>query len=81
MRLSAVGDEIGTSINEQIKSLKEVNINKIELRKIDDKYLWEFSERELRDIKNVLDNNNIKVLTIDSPVGKKPIPYERNRVV
>lgn len=77
MRLAVVGDEIGTSIEEQIESLKEAKINKIEIRKIDDKYLWEFSKEELYKFKEILDKNKIKVLTIDSPVGKKPIPYSR----
>ena len=77
MKLAVVGDEIGTSIQEQIESLKKANISNIELRKVDDKYLWEFSKEELKSIKKILDNEKIKVITLDSPVGKKPIPYER----
>lgn len=77
MRLAVVADEIGTSIGEQIDSLKKANISNIELRKIDDKYLWEFSKEELINFKKILDRENIKVITLDSPVGKKPIPYER----
>lgn len=77
MRLAVVGDEIGTSIREQIESLKLANINKIELRKVDNKYLWEFSKEELKEFKQILDSEGIKVITLDSPVGKKPIPYER----
>lgn len=77
MKLAAIGDEIGTSIIEQVESLKLANINKIEIRKIDDKYLWEFSEQKLIEFKKFLDKENIEVLTIDSPVGKKPIPYSR----
>ena len=77
MRLAVVADEIGTSIEEQIDSLKKANISNIELRKIDDKYLWEFSKEELINFKKILDRENIKVITLDSPVGKKPIPYER----
>lgn len=77
MKLAAIGDETGTSIIEQVESLKLANINKIEIRKIDDKYLWEFSENELIEFKKFLDKENIIVITIDSPVGKKPIPYSR----
>ena len=77
MRLAVVADEIGTSIEEQIDSLKKANISNIELRKIDDKYLWEFSKEELINFKKILDRENIKVITLDSPVGKKPIQYER----
>ena len=77
MRLSAIGDEIGTTLEEQIESLKLAHMNKIEIRKINDKYLWEFTEEELKEFKKILDRENIEVLTIDSPVGKKPIPYSR----
>ena len=81
MRLAVVADEIGTSIEEQIDSLKKANISNIELRKIDDKYLWEFSKEELINFKKTLDRENIKVITLDSPVGKKPIPYERKKEI
>ena len=77
MKLAVVADEIGTTINEQIESLKMAGISNIELRKIDDKYLWEFSKEELIEFKKILDKENIKVITLDSPVGKKPIPYSR----
>lgn len=77
MRLAVVADEIGTSLEEQIDSLKKANISNIELRKVNDKYLWEFSKEELKEFKRILDKENINVVTLDSPVGKKPIPYER----
>lgn len=77
MKLAAIGDEVGTTLEEQIESLKMANINKIEIRKINDRYLWEFTEDELKEFKKILDREKIQVLTIDSPVGKKPIPYSR----
>ena len=79
MKLAVVGDEIGTSLQEQIESLKQANISKIEIRKIDDKYLWEFSNKEILEFKRILDKEEIEVLTLDSPVGKKLIPYERKK--
>ena len=79
MKLAVVGDEIGTSLIEQIESLKEANIKRIEIRKIDDKYLWEFTNKEIKEFKTLLDNEKIEVITLDSPVGKKPIPYERKK--
>ena len=75
MKLAVVGDEIGTSLEEQIESLHKANISYIELRKVSDKYLWEFSKDELKEFKRILDKEKIKVITLDSPVGKKPIPY------
>ena len=77
MKLAVVGDEIGTSLEEQIESLHKANISYIELRKVSDKYLWEVSKDELKEFKRILDKEKIKVITLDSPVGKKPIPYER----
>lgn len=79
MKLAVVGDEIGTSLIEQIESLKEANIKRIEIRKIDDKYLWEFTNKEIKEFKTLLDNEKIEVISLDSPVGKKPIPYERKK--
>ena len=79
MKLAVVGDEIGTSLIEQIESLKEANIKRLEIRKIDDKYLWEFTNEEIKEFKTLLDNEKIEVITLDSPVGKKPIPYERKK--
>ena len=79
MKLAVVSDEIGTSMLEQIESLKEANIKRIEIRKIDDKYLWEFTNEEIKEFKTLLDNEKIEVITLDSPVGKKPIPYERKK--
>lgn len=77
MELAVVADEIGTSLQEQIESMKLGKIKNIEIRKIDDKYLWEFSKEELIKFKKNLDDNKINVITLDSPVGKKPFPYER----
>ena len=53
MKLAVVADEIGTTINEQIESLKMAGISHIELSKIDDKYLWEFSNEELIEYKKI----------------------------
>lgn len=77
MKLAVVADEIGTTLEEQIKSMKLANIKYIEMRKVNDKYLWEYSKDELKKFKQVLDENDIEVITLDSPVGKKPFPYER----
>ena len=55
MKLAVVGDEIGTFLIEQIESLKEANIKRIEIRKIDDKYLWEFTNEEIKEFKTLLD--------------------------
>ena len=77
MKLAVVADEIGTTLEEQIKSMKLAKIKYIEMRKVNDKYLWEYSREKLKQFKQMLDENDIEVVTLDSPVGKKPFPYER----
>lgn len=77
MKLAVVADEIGTALEEQIKSMKLAKIKYIEMRKVNDKYLWEYSREKLKQFKQMLDENDIEVVTLDSPVGKKPFPYER----
>lgn len=71
MIITTIGDEIGETLKEQIDILKEVNINHIEIRKIDNMYLWEYSEVQLKEFKEELEKNKIQVISIDTPIGKK----------
>ena len=43
MIITTIGDEIGTTLEEQIEALKEVDMKYIEIRKINDTYIWEYS--------------------------------------
>ena len=54
MIITTIGDEIGTTLEEQIKALKEVNMKYIEIRKINDIYIWEYSEEQIKKIKKNL---------------------------
>lgn len=80
MILTTIGDEVGITLCEQIKSLKMVNVNYIELRKIDNKYLWEYTNEELLNYAKQLQDNKISVILIDTPIGKKKnsFNYEEN---
>ena len=51
MIITTIGDEIGTTLEEQIEALKEVDIKYIEIIKINDTYIWEYSEEEIKKIK------------------------------
>lgn len=42
MIITTIGDEIGTTLEDQIEALKEVNMKYIEIRKINDIYIWEY---------------------------------------
>lgn len=70
IKISAIGDELGNTLIEQIETIKSVDINKIELRKIDDKYLHEFSKQDLHSFAHTLEEHNINVSLIDTPIGK-----------
>ena len=71
MKLSVITDEIGETLEEQIKALLKTKIRYVELRKINNKYLFNFSKHELKKIGKMFDRYNIKVSTICSPIGKK----------
>ena len=71
MIITAIGDEIGTTLEDQIEALKEVNMKYIEIRKINDIYIWKYSEEQIKKIKKEFEKNEIKVITIDTPIGKK----------
>ena len=58
---SAFADEAGASLDEQIKALVENGIRYIEPRNIGGKSIIDFTDEELVEIKNRLDENGIKV--------------------
>ena len=70
---SAFADEAGSTLEEQISTLKDNGIGYIEPRKIDGKGILELSREELLSIKKALDENGIKVNALGSPIGKYPI--------
>ena len=80
MFITTIGDELGESLIEQIRILKKFEINCIEIRKINNNYLWQFSENEIKEMKKVLDENDFITLTLDTPIGKKDnaFCYEKN---
>ena len=47
MIITTIGDEIGTTLEDQIEALKEVNMKYIEIRKINDIYIWKYSEEQI----------------------------------
>ena len=80
--LSAFADEAGSALAEQIKALKENEIDYIEPRNIEGKNLLTLSEDELSSIKKEFDKNGIKVNSLGSPIGKYPIdkPFDDHLV-
>lgn len=78
MLITTIGDEIGITLKEQIAILKGVNIKYIEIRKINNMYLWEYPEEQLKKIKEELARNKIEVIAIDTPIGKKMNSFNYN---
>ena len=67
---SGFADEISENFDEQIQSLKKLNINMIELRGVDGKSFVNLNEAELAVVKKKLNDNNIKISALGSPIGK-----------
>ena len=57
MIITTIGDEIGTTLEDQIEALKEVNMKYIEIRKINDIYIWKYSEEQIKQIKKEFEKN------------------------
>jgi sugar phosphate isomerase/epimerase len=68
--LSAFADEASKEIGGQIAALKRNKIKNIELRNIDSKNIFKFNEAEAHELKKLLDENDIRVPSIGSPIGK-----------
>ena len=68
--ISVINDEVSSDILELIDILNEVDLKLVELRKANNKYLFQIDEKELLKYKEELDKNNIKVSLVDSPIGK-----------
>ncbi len=72
-KLSVIGDEISSNLQEQVNLLIQENINHIELRSINNKNIVNWTSHELSEVKKLLDDNNITVSGLSSPIGKTPI--------
>ncbi|AGK99402.1 sugar phosphate isomerase/epimerase family protein [Clostridium pasteurianum] len=69
-KLSAFGDEISQKLGNQLKVLKKFNIDFIEIRSVEDVQLLEYNTSIIKEFKKVLDDYNIKVSSLASPIGK-----------
>ena len=70
IRLCAFSDEAGSSLSEQIAALKRNNISLMELRSIDKKNVADFTIDEALNYQQIMEDNNISVWSIGSPIGK-----------
>ncbi len=69
-KLCAFADEAGDALFEQIKALKENEISNLEIRNVDNINVSDLTVAKAKEIKHILDENDIRVFSIGSPIGK-----------
>ncbi|AWY98802.1 sugar phosphate isomerase/epimerase family protein [Blautia argi] len=70
MEISGFADEIAEDLKTQIEVIKKLGISHIEMRGVNGKPLVEHSLEEVKEVKRQLDENQIKLSSIGSPIGK-----------
>ena len=70
IKLSGFADEIDDNFENQLKGLKENDIEYIEIRGVNGKNISSLNQEELETAKKLLDLYKIKVSAIGSPIGK-----------
>lgn len=70
MKISGFIDEIDIGFEKEVEVVKKLGMNYIELRSVDGVNISDLSIEKVKDIKKYLQNKNIKVSCIASPIGK-----------
>lgn len=71
MNISFINDEFSDNIEECVYFCRQNSIKFIEIRRIDGKDICDFSDEELKQISNILEQNDIAVSCVSSRVLKK----------
>ena len=71
--LSAFGDEISMDLQEQLKTMRDLNIKYLDIRGAWDKNVLQFDNDDVAKIKQGCKEYGLKVGWIGSPIGKSPI--------
>lgn len=70
MKIYAFADEASPIIDEQIKAMKENKLDGLEIRNVDGVNIAEISDSKAKEVRKKLENANLRVWTIGSPIGK-----------
>lgn len=70
MKIYAFADEASPWMREQIAAMKENNIDGLEIRNVDKVNVADISDSKAREVKKMMDEANLKVWSIGSPIGK-----------
>ncbi len=73
IHLSAFADEISPDLDVQVAVLQREHIHYLDLRSMWDTNVLDLSDRQVRQIKQALDEQGIGVAAIGSPIGKVPV--------
>lgn len=73
IKLCAFSDEASGSLEGQIAALRRNGISYMEIRNVDGKNIKDITLERAGEIKQILDENKIKVWSIGSPIGKVDI--------
>lgn len=76
IKLCAFSDEASNDLLGQITALKRNNISYMEIRNVNGKNVKDLTVEEAIVIKQILDDNNIKVWSVGSPIGKEDIDID-----
>ena len=83
--ISGFSDEIAPGIDEQILGIRELGISHLVLRFVDGENIVDLSLEKAKEIKKKLDDNNIRVSSLGSPIGKvdvdSPLADEMKRLL
>lgn len=70
LKIYAFADEASPLIDNQITAMKKNFLNGIEIRNVDNVNVSEISDSKAKEVKKKLDNADLKVWSIGSPIGK-----------
>lgn len=70
IKLTGFADEIAQELDVQIAGLKSLDMSYVEMRGVDGNNLIYHTDDKVREIKNVLDHNGIRLSALGSPLGK-----------
>lgn len=78
LKISAFADEYADSFAEQLQALKQLGIGNIEIRFLNGKNISTLERNEIAEAKRMLDDLDIKVSAIGSPLGKIKLDADIN---
>lgn len=79
IRIYAFSDEANPSIDKQIEALKRNHLDGMEIRNVDGINISEITEEKAKEVKAKLDDNNLCVWSLGSPIGKIDIQDDFER--